>query len=113
MRRAGIYLHRFACLTSLALCAWPSYARQSDTHELGYAAKSADGLPIQLGRHVVAGGGGRSTGADFVVHGTISQHDADPLHPSAGGDYSVVGGFWSASSPMTSPDSLIFADGFE
>lgn len=53
----------------------------------------------------VDGGGGRSQGDDFTVKGTAGQPDAGD---SAGGDYSLVGGYW----PFFADDS-IFSDGFE
>jgi hypothetical protein len=39
----------------------------------------------------IDGGGGRSSGGQFIVTGTIGQPDAGY---SAGGDYEVLGGFW-------------------
>ena len=39
----------------------------------------------------IDGGGGRSTGADFALVGTIGQPDAGEM---SGGDYRVHGGFW-------------------
>ena len=41
----------------------------------------------------VAGGGGTSTGGVYSLSGTIGQHDASG--PITGGNYSLVGGFWS------------------
>lgn len=41
----------------------------------------------------IAGGGGTSTGNVYSVSGTIGQHDA--VGPMTGGNYSVIGGFWS------------------
>jgi hypothetical protein len=43
--------------------------------------------------HKVSGGGGTSTNIQYVVSGTIGQHDAGG--PMTGGNYSVTGGFWS------------------
>ncbi len=39
----------------------------------------------------IDGGGGRSTGGDFALVGTIGQPDAGEM---AGGDYELSGGFW-------------------
>jgi len=39
----------------------------------------------------IDGGGGTSSGGQYVVTGTIGQHDAAY---SEGGDYEVLGGFW-------------------
>jgi hypothetical protein len=41
----------------------------------------------------VSGGGGTSTNTQYVLSGTIGQHDAGG--PMTGGNYSVTGGFWS------------------
>jgi glucose dehydrogenase len=49
----------------------------------------------------VDGGGGTSQGGDYAVSGTIGQPDAGS--PMSGGDYTIVGGFWSgASAPPSS-----------
>jgi len=40
----------------------------------------------------IDGGGGRSTGGDYAVVGTIGQADAGEM---SGGDYQLSGGFWS------------------
>lgn len=39
----------------------------------------------------VNGGGGVSTGEDYLLHGTAGQHDAGDLQ---GGDYLLAGGYW-------------------
>jgi len=44
----------------------------------------------------IAGGGGTSTGATYQVTGTIGQPDASVA--MSGGNYSLVGGFWSLIS---------------
>lgn len=44
----------------------------------------------------IAGGGGTSTGNVYSVSGTIGQRDASG--PMTGGNYSVIGGFWSLVS---------------
>lgn len=49
----------------------------------------------------VAGGGGTSTGGQYVVSGTIGQHDAGG--PMTGGSYSLVGGFWSLVAAVQTP----------
>ena len=40
----------------------------------------------------VAGGGGTSTNGQFIVSGTIGQHDAGPTMTN--GQFSLTGGFW-------------------
>ena len=42
----------------------------------------------------IDGGGGTSTGGVFAVSGTIGQPDAS-AQPLTGGNFSLVGGFWS------------------
>lgn len=73
----------------------------------------AKGTGFAVSRHVVAGGGGTSTGGAFAVSGTLGQPDADPLQPSSGGVFAVAGGFWpgiAAAAPRGDP---LFANGFE
>ena len=41
----------------------------------------------------IDGGGGTSTGGVYSISGTIGQPDAGPV--LTGGNYSLVGGFWS------------------
>ena len=55
------------------------------------AVAQADG-PYDLSHAVIAGGGGASRGGTFKVDGTTGQNLAGAL--SAGGSYSVLGGFW-------------------
>jgi hypothetical protein len=46
------------------------------------------------------GGGGTSTGGVFAVSGTIGQPDAN-AQPLTGGNFSLVGGFWSLFAVQT------------
>ena len=41
--------------------------------------------------HTIDGGGGVSSGEQYVVMGTVAQHDAAV---SEGGNYELLGGFW-------------------
>jgi hypothetical protein len=72
----------------------------------------AKGTGFAVTRHVIAGGGGRSTGAGFAVTGTIGQADADPLQPSTGGVFAISSGFGPGLSAAAVED-LVFRDGFE
>lgn len=54
------------------------------------AQTSAD---FDLSWHVVAGGGGRSTSADYIVQGTVGQAVAGPP-AAASSDYRLNSGFW-------------------
>src|SRR5688572_22677455 len=48
----------------------------------------------------IDGGGGTSTGGAFAVSGTIGQPDAS-AQPLTGGNFSLMGGFWSLSAVQT------------
>jgi hypothetical protein len=52
--------------------------------------------------HKIAGGGGTSSNGQYVVSGTIGQHDASQ-QPMTGGNYSLTGGFWSLLSVVQTP----------
>ena len=91
---------------------------------LGAAApESSAGLPstagaptgtgFALARHLIAGGGGTSSGSTFTIRGTIGQADADPLQPATGGVFAISGGFWPGIAPAAPPADAIFANGFE
>jgi|SRR5208282_862337 len=49
----------------------------------------------------VAGGGGTSTGGTYQVSGTIGQPDASDT--MSGGNYTLIGGFWSLVSVVQTP----------
>jgi hypothetical protein len=49
----------------------------------------------------IAGGGGTSSNGQYVVSGTIGQHDAGG--PMTGGNYSLTGGFWSLIAAVQTP----------
>lgn len=75
----------------------------------------AGATPLQGGDYRVYpdtldGGGGRATGGDFVVTGSIGQPEAGP---SASGDaFLLRGGFWRGELEPP-PNGLILIDGFE
>jgi hypothetical protein len=74
------------------------------------AALAQSGGTFEIVRSTVDGGGGRSSGGDFELVGTIAQPDADPAI-ATGGTFTLRGGFHTASgAPLADP---IFADGFE
>src|SRR5712691_3154260 len=50
----------------------------------------------------IDGGGGTSTGSVYSVSGTIGQPDAN-AQPLTGGNFSIVGGFWSLFSVVQTP----------
>ena len=51
--------------------------------------------------HKIAGGGGTSTNGVYSVSGTIGQPDAGAA--MTGGNYSLIGGFWSLISVVQTP----------
>lgn len=75
-------------------------------------ARVAGGGAFALSRWTIDGGGGRSAGAPFAIHGTIGQPDADPLQPSAGGPFAVIGGLWPGQRRAPAGET-VFGDGFE
>ena len=63
------------------------------------AAPAAMGHDFSIYWYTIDGGGGTSSGGDFVLSGTIGQHDAGG--PMVGGDFSVTGGFWVGAGSGT------------
>ncbi len=63
----------------------------------GIAERHAAGAgdDFDLSWHTVDGGGGTSSGGDFVLRGTIGQPDAGDL---SGGDFPLRGGFWQPAA---------------
>jgi hypothetical protein len=57
---------------------------------LGLIVSSSWGQ-YEISWYTIDGGGGRSSGGDFTLTGTIGQPDAAY---SAGGNYELLGGFW-------------------
>ena len=54
----------------------------------------------------VAGGGGTSTGGVYSVSGTVGQPDAGAM---TGGNYSLVGGFWSLIAVVPTPGAPVLS----
>ena len=50
------------------------------------------GSQYEIPWSTIDGGGGVSSGGQFIIRGTIGQADAGVM---SGGDYELVGGFWS------------------
>ena len=85
----------------IALCVMAALfsviAAQGQHFDTDWRAGSADretaaaGADFDLTWHTVDGGGGTSSGGDFVLRGTIGQPDAGDL---SGGDFTLRGGFW-------------------
>jgi hypothetical protein len=68
------------------------------------AATAACGQ-YELSWYTIDGGGGRSSGGDFSITGTIAQPDAAW---SSGEDYELIGGFWTGG-PLCFVDFEHFA----
>jgi hypothetical protein len=60
---------------------------------LGAVVLAQSSAGFDLSWHVVAGGGGRAAGADYVVQGTMGQALAGPPAVT-GGQFRVNSGFW-------------------
>ncbi len=73
----------------------------------------AKGGGFAVPRHVIAAGGGRSSGGAFAITGTLGQADADPLQPSTGGAFAITGGFWPGIAAAAPVGDAVFANGFE
>jgi hypothetical protein len=71
------------------------------------AAVSAWAQPYSVDWYKIAGGGGISTGGVYSVNGTIGQHDAGG--PLSGGDFTLVGGFWSLISVVQTPGAPLLS----
>src|SRR2546428_3990955 len=56
-----------------------------------------------IDRHVVAGGGGTSTGGSISVDGTVSEVGASK--PMTGGTLTLNGGFWNTLDATATPTS--------
>ena len=64
---------------------------------------------LDISRHAIAGGGGRSSGGEFVVTGTIGQGEAGNA-PASGGAFRLRGGWLDGAATTT---DALFGDGFE
>ena len=69
------------------------------------------GGPFEITRSTIDGGGGRSSGEQFILTGTIAQADASSAS-MAGDEFALSGGFWGGILSSVLPD-FIFGDGFE
>jgi hypothetical protein len=54
----------------------------------------------------ISGGGGTSSNGQYVVSGTIGQHDAGG--PMTNGNFSLTGGFWSLYAVQTPGAPMLF-----
>ena len=95
----------------------------------GLLLSGAASAQFEIGRFVIAGGGGQSSGGAWSLSGTVGQSDADvvPLCSSdgtqpglcAGASFELVGGFWAGVAPAPPHPSCadragcLFLDGFE
>ncbi len=85
-REGGIMRHLTRLTLALLLLALALLPTVS-----GALAQVGDGDEYSLTWFTVDGGGGVSSGGEYVLRGTIAQPDAGAL---AAGDYALGGGFW-------------------
>ena len=99
----------FATMTALvgALAAGQTFETDEYAGSPGRQIAAA-GADFDLSWHTVDGGGGTSSGGDFVLRGTIGQPDAGDL---AGGDFALRGGFWQATAVSGCGDCPTDANG--
>ena len=64
-----------------------------------FAALPALGQQYSIDWYKIAGGGGTSSNGQYMVSGTIGQHEAGT--PMTGGGYSLTGGYWALSAVQT------------
>jgi hypothetical protein len=62
-------------------------------------ALTAHAQSYSIDWYKVSGGGGTSSNGQYVLSGTIGQHDAGG--PMTGGNYSLTGGFWALYAVQT------------
>jgi hypothetical protein len=72
-------------------------------------ARAQSGGDFEIRRSTIDAGGGRSTGSNLQLIGTIGQPDAGL---ATGGTFELRGGFWAAATPAGATD-VVFSDGFE
>lgn len=56
---------------------------------------------LSINHQRISSGGGRVSGGDFTLTGTVGQADAGPR--LAGGDYTLTAGFWSSYIALRTP----------
>jgi hypothetical protein len=78
----------------------PDYGRPPLLVALLLSAACVQAQNFAIDWFTIDGGGGRSTGGVFAVSGTIGQPDAS-AQPLTGGNFSLLGGFWSLSAVRT------------
>ena len=100
-------IHHIRQITLFALLAWG-----------GAALAQSSGGDYLLVRHVTAAGGGISIGgANYRLHGTLGQAEAQTVTLQGSGLH-LHGGYWAKASTDDDSgpepgDSPIFSDGFE
>ena len=75
----------------------------------GTAVAQSSGGVFTLNPQSIAAGGGRATGGNFELEGTIGQHDAS--NAQSGGVFTLTGGFHRRAA--SAADGAIFSNGFE
>ena len=83
--------------------------RRSLLFGLSMLVAGAGAQTLDVTRHVVAGGGGHSSGGSFSMSGTVGQPDASAA--ISGGAFELRGGYWMGAAQTGT--SAVFRDGFE
>ena len=77
------------------------------------AVAAQSGGPFRIEKSVIAGGGGQTTGGQFILDATIGQHIAGTT--SAGGTFELGSGFWGGgatpSANVTVSGRVLTSDG--
>jgi hypothetical protein len=94
-------------ITSASLIAIAAPGGDQDTDRSADRQATASG-GFELSWSTVDGGGGTSSGGDFVLRGTIGQPDAGDL---SGGDFTLRGGFWQPAASDGCGDCPTDVDG--
>ena len=76
---------------------------------LSLLVAGAGAQTLEVTRHVVAGGGGHSTGDNYSLSGTVGQPEASS--PISGGAFELRGGYWVGA--VQAGGDALFSDGFE
>jgi hypothetical protein len=71
----------------------------------GSATHAALGQQYSIDWYKIAGGGGTSSNGQYMVSGTIGQHDTGA--PMTGGGFSLTGGYWALTAVQTSGTPLL------
>jgi len=102
------------CTLPPAAARWLLLALLVGSNPTGVAAQTPiEGGAYAIEHYSIDGGSERMSGGAFVLDGSAGQPDADPLQPSAAGDFQLTGGFWAGVAQPSGSGDALFGDGFE